>query len=80
MHSTPTTTQAVCRAEAIRLARGDPVVIDLSGVPLLDAAGVAVLADAASAASVAAVPLTIQGAQPYVVGILAVTGLARLMS
>ena len=64
---------------AISLAGRDAVEIDLSGVPLLDAAGIAVLVDAASAASVADVPLTITGAQPYVASILAVTGLSALM-
>jgi len=64
---------------AISLAGNDPVVVDLSGVPLLDAAGVAVLIDAASAAAVAEVPLTLTGAQPYVASILSVTGLARLL-
>ncbi|MBU2664400.1 SigB/SigF/SigG family RNA polymerase sigma factor [Actinoplanes bogorensis] len=65
---------------AITLAGGDPVTIDLSGVPLLDAAGVAVLADAATAAAVADVRLTLTGARPYVSGILAVTGLSRLLA
>ncbi|MBM2619968.1 SigB/SigF/SigG family RNA polymerase sigma factor [Actinoplanes sp. LDG1-06] len=64
---------------AIALSGGDPVEIDLSGVPLLDAAGVAVLVDAASAAAVAEVDLTLTGAQAYVAGILKVTGLARLL-
>nr|WP_221379429.1 SigB/SigF/SigG family RNA polymerase sigma factor [Actinoplanes polyasparticus] len=64
---------------AIGLAGNDPVVVDLSGVPLLDAAGVAVLIDAASAAAVAEVPLTLTRAQPYVASILSVTGLARLL-
>ncbi|MCO8270031.1 SigB/SigF/SigG family RNA polymerase sigma factor [Actinoplanes sp. TRM 88003] len=64
----------------ISRAGAGPVVVDLSGVPLLDAAGVAVLVDAASAAAVADVPLTLTGAQPYVAGILSVTGLARLLA
>ncbi|MCY1139569.1 SigB/SigF/SigG family RNA polymerase sigma factor [Actinoplanes sp. Pm04-4] len=64
---------------AIGLAGRDAVVVDLSGVPLLDAAGVAVLVDAASAAAVAEVPLTLAGAQPYVASILSVTGLSRLL-
>ncbi|MFC3738468.1 SigB/SigF/SigG family RNA polymerase sigma factor [Paractinoplanes deccanensis] len=64
---------------AISLAGDSPVVVDLSGVPLLDAAGIAVLVDAASAASVADVRLRLAGAQPYVSGILTVTGLANLM-
>lgn len=64
---------------AISLAGRDRVVIDLSAVPLLDAAGIAVLVDAASAASVAGIPLTLTGTQPYVTSILSVTGLARLL-
>ena len=55
------------------------VVIDLSGVPLVDAAGIAVLVDAASAASVADTALTISGAQPYVARILTVAGLSGLV-
>jgi RNA polymerase sigma-B factor len=55
------------------------MVIDLSGVPLVDAAGVAVLLDAASAASVAEVRLAVRGAQPYVGRILAFSGLAPLL-
>ncbi len=64
---------------AIALAGRDRVVIDLSGVPLLDAAGIAVLVDAASAAAVAEIPFSLTGAQPYVASILSVTGLARLL-
>jgi len=56
------------------------LVIDLSGVPLVDAAGVAVLTDAASAAAVAEVSLTLTGAQPYVARILAVSGLKHLLN
>jgi RNA polymerase sigma-B factor len=57
----------------------DRLVIDLSGVPLVDAAGVAVLTDAASAAAVAEVGVSLTGAQPYVARILAVSGLKHLM-
>ena len=64
---------------AIAEAGRDPVVIDLAAVPLLAAAGIAVLVDAASAAAVAGVPLTLAGAQPYVARVLSVTGLARLL-
>lgn len=64
---------------AIAMSGRDRVVIDLSGVPLIDAAGIAVLVDAASAASVAEVPLALAGARPHVASILQVTGLARLM-
>ena len=64
---------------AICTAGADHLVIDLAGVPLVDAAGVAVLLDAASAASVAEVPLSLRRAQPYVARILAVSGLAALL-
>jgi len=65
--------------QAISTAAGRPVLVDLSGVPLLDAAGVAVLLDAANAASLAQVPLHLVGAQPYVLPVLTVTGLAPLL-
>jgi RNA polymerase sigma-B factor len=64
---------------AVSTAGADRVRIDLAGVPLLDAAGVAVLLDAASAAAVADVRFSIVGAQPYVDRILAVSGLAPLL-
>jgi RNA polymerase sigma-B factor len=66
--------------QAVSAAGADPVVIDLTGVPLIDAAGVAVLLDAASAASVAGIGLRIAGAHQYVARILAVSGLAPLMT
>jgi RNA polymerase sigma-B factor len=64
---------------AVSSAGGDRVVVDLAAVPLVDAAGVAVLIDAASAASVAGVPMSLCGTQPYVSRILAVAGLASLL-
>ncbi|MFI7603182.1 SigB/SigF/SigG family RNA polymerase sigma factor [Actinoplanes sp. NPDC049681] len=64
---------------AICSAGGDRLVIDLAGVPLVDAAGVAVLLDAASAAAVAEAQLTLTGAQPYVARILGVSGLQNLL-
>ena len=64
---------------AVSTAGTDRLVIGLAAVPLMDAAGVAVLIDAASAASVAEVPLALRGAQPYVARILAVSGLASLL-
>lgn len=66
--------------QAVSAADAGRVVIDLSAVPLLDAAGVAVLFDAASAASVAGVGLSLAGAQPQVAHILAVTGLRDLLA
>jgi len=65
---------------AVCTAGGDRVVVDLSAVPLVDAAGVAVLLDAASAATVAAVDLKLAGAQPYVARILGVSGMAALLT
>jgi RNA polymerase sigma-B factor len=64
---------------AVSTAGRDRLLVDLVCVPLVDAAGVAVLIDAASAASVAEVPLSLRGAQPYVCRILAVSGLAMLL-
>lgn len=64
---------------AVSTAGGDRLVIDLTGVPLIDAAGVAVLVDAASAAAGAEAGLTLTGAQPYVARILAVSGLQNLL-
>jgi len=66
--------------QAMRTAAPDPLLIDLSGVPLMDAGGVAVLLDAASSAAAGGMPLTLVGAQPYVSRILAVSGLAHLIS
>jgi RNA polymerase sigma-B factor len=60
---------------AVRTAGPDPVVIDLAGVPLIDAAGIAVLLDAAAGD----VALSLVGAQPYVSRILAVSGLGGLI-
>ena len=64
---------------AVCTAGPDRLVVDLANVPLMDAAGVAVLIDAASAASIAEVPLALRGTQPYVARILAVSGLASLL-
>ncbi len=73
-------------AERVRIAlRGaiggtGAVVVDLSGVPLLDAAGIAVLRDAASAAAIAEAELTLSGAQPYVAQILSFAGMSALIA
>jgi RNA polymerase sigma-B factor len=64
---------------AVRTAGADRMVVDLAGVPLVDAAGVAVLLDAAAAAAASSVHLCLAGAQPYVCRILAVSGLAHLL-
>ena len=64
---------------AVHTAGTDRMVVDLAGVPLVDAAGVAVLLDAAAAAAASSVHLSLAGAQPYVRRILAVSGLAALL-
>jgi RNA polymerase sigma-B factor len=64
---------------AVTKAGSDRLALDMRAVPLVDAAGVAVLLDAASAASVAGVTLALTGVQPYVSRILAVSGLAPLL-
>jgi RNA polymerase sigma-B factor len=66
--------------EAVSEARPDRLVVDLSAVSLVDAAGVAVLLDAASAAAVADVPLSLTGAQPYVARVLAMSGMTPLLA
>jgi RNA polymerase sigma-B factor len=52
------------------------VTVDLTAVPLVDAAGVAVLVEAVQSAAAAGVEFGVTGAQPYVARILAVSGLA----
>jgi RNA polymerase sigma-B factor len=69
----------VALRHAIRIALGDRVVVDLSGVPLVDAAGVSVLLDIASTADAAKVDLMLSGCRPYVSRVLAVSGLATLL-
>jgi RNA polymerase sigma-B factor len=64
---------------AVSTAGPDRLVVDLAAVPLVDAAGVAVVLDAASAASVAGVDLTVTGAQPYVARTLRLSGLPALL-
>jgi RNA polymerase sigma-B factor len=55
------------------------LVVDLSAVPLVDAAGVAVLVEAVQTAAAARVEFGVTGAQPYVARILAVSGLAGVL-
>ncbi|MFC7530727.1 SigB/SigF/SigG family RNA polymerase sigma factor [Actinoplanes sp. GCM10030250] len=55
------------------------VVVDLAGVPLVDAAGVAVLVDIVQLAAAKEVEICVSGAQPYVARILAVSGLAGVL-
>ncbi|GAB1691318.1 SigB/SigF/SigG family RNA polymerase sigma factor [Krasilnikovia sp. M28-CT-15] len=66
--------------QAVSAASGQRIVVDLSGVPLIDAAGVAALVDARAGAARAEVPLIVRGAQPYVARILAVSGLAPMLA
>jgi len=54
---------------------GSHVTVDLSGVPLVDAAGIAVLFDAAQAAAVAGRGFAITGARPMVESVLTTSGL-----
>ena len=64
---------------AINGAGVTSVVVDLSAVPLVDAAGVGVLLDAVQAAAAARTEFAVVGAQPYVARILAVSGLAGVL-
>ncbi|HEY0536489.1 MAG TPA: SigB/SigF/SigG family RNA polymerase sigma factor [Actinoplanes sp.] len=70
----------LCLRHAVATAGGDRLVVDLSEMPLIDAAGVATLVDCASAASVAAVPLALTGAGTAVRPILKLSGLAALLN
>jgi RNA polymerase sigma-B factor len=63
---------------AIAAATGS-VCVDLSGVPSVDAAAVAVLVDAASTAALAQVRLRLAGAQPLVAYVLQVCGVGHLV-
>jgi len=70
----------LCLRHAVATARGDALIVDLSGMPLIDAAGVATLVDCASAASVAGIPLSVTGAGTTVQPILKLSGLAALLT
>lgn len=65
---------------AVTIAGGDRLIVDLAGVPLVDAAGAAALADAAAAAAAAKADLALTGTQPYVARILGVSGLRSLLA
>ncbi|MET8152299.1 SigB/SigF/SigG family RNA polymerase sigma factor [Actinoplanes sp. NPDC049668] len=67
-----------CLRHAVTTAGVDRMVVDLSGVALLDAAGVTVLMDAASAAAAAGVELRLANAGPHVRPTLKLCGLADL--
>jgi RNA polymerase sigma-B factor len=56
-------------------SRGRRLSIDLSGVPLLDAAGIGVLVTVHEAARVRAVPVRVTGLQPYVARVVTISGL-----
>jgi RNA polymerase sigma-B factor len=62
-----------------RAAAGQPVTVDLARVPLVDAAGVAVLLAVHESARVRGVPVTVVGLQPHVRQIAAITGLSALL-
>ncbi|MDR6316497.1 sigma-70 family RNA polymerase sigma factor [Actinoplanes couchii] len=55
------------------------MLVDLSAVPLVDAAGVAVLLEASRAAAGAGIEFGVTGAQSYVARVLAVSGLAACL-
>lgn len=59
---------------AIATASGGRLVVDMRGIPLIDAAGVAVLRDAYFAAALAHVTLELAGVQPHVAIVLAAFG------
>jgi RNA polymerase sigma-B factor len=65
---------------SVAVAGTDRLVVDLTAVPLVDAAGVAALLDAASVAALADVGLTLVGAQPIVARVLSVSGLQNLLA
>jgi RNA polymerase sigma-B factor len=62
-----------------RVARRQTVVLDLAGVPFVDAAGVAALVAVHEAARVREVTVTVTGLQPHVRTIVAVSGLRALL-
>ncbi|MFI7540654.1 SigB/SigF/SigG family RNA polymerase sigma factor [Actinoplanes sp. NPDC049599] len=65
--------------QSVSVAGADRLVVDLSAVPLVDAAGVTALLDAAAAAAAAEVELSLVGAQPLVARVLGVSGLQSLL-
>jgi RNA polymerase sigma-B factor len=64
---------------AVAMAPAGRVVVDVSGMPLMDAAGAAVLRDAYVTAKLAHVTLTFTGVQPHVAVVLAAVGLPRAL-
>jgi RNA polymerase sigma-B factor len=62
---------------AIAEASAGHLVVDMAGIPLIDAAGVAVLRDAYLAAALAHVTVTLTGVQPHVEAVLTAMGMRR---
>lgn len=60
---------------AIALAEAGPLILDLTGVPLMDAAGTAVLGEALRVAEVSRVAVRVRGVQPLVAVVLEAVGL-----
>jgi RNA polymerase sigma-B factor len=60
---------------AVVAAAGDRLVIDVTGMPLADAAAAAVLSDARRAAVLANVEVTLTGVQPHVAHVITTLGL-----
>lgn len=67
-------------SHAISTTPAGLITVDLSRVPLVDAAGVGALMEAAAAADAAGVALRLVGANPFVRHVLAVTGMAHLLA
>ena len=61
---------------AVMAAAGDHLVIDVTGMPLADAAAAAVLRDACRAAALAHVEVTLTGVLPHVAQVIATVGLS----
>jgi RNA polymerase sigma-B factor len=67
--------EAIAQCAVVRCG-GNGLVVDLTGVPFVDAAGVAVLADAAESARTGGIRMGLTGVQPYVARTLSAAGLA----
>ena len=61
---------------AIALAEAGPLTLDLTGVPLMDAAGTAVLREALHVAELSEVHVRVSGVQPHVAVVLKAVGLS----
>jgi RNA polymerase sigma-B factor len=69
-----------CLKHTISSGGGERVAVDLAGVPLVDAAGVAALVDGAWAAGVAGTTFHLAGVRPSVRAVLEVCGLSDLLT